>query len=304
MNISRGIFNEIKQKVYTYIVSFNKMKDKIYKYNINYKNTVFIISNHILALYSIQYIDSIYTLGLIVLQYQLCGISITTGSHRLWSHRSFKAKDPLRFLLMLFISMSNQGSIYHWVRDHRVHHKHSDTELDPHNINKGFFFSHIGWLLTNKSPEVIKAGKEIDCNDLLNDWIVVLNKLLWPYLDIFMCYIVPSLYGYYMYSSLLKGFLLFGCLRWVLLSHATWSVNSFAHKYGKKPFRNIPPSDNKYVSLITTGEGWHNWHHSYPYDYASSDEGIFLRWNPTKLLIDVFSLIGQTYDLKRKVKGH
>ena len=77
----------------------------------------------------------------VFLLYQIGGLSITMGTHRLWSHRSYKAKDPTRFLLMLIISMSNQGSIYHWVRDHRVHHRYSDTEADPHNINNGFFRS-------------------------------------------------------------------------------------------------------------------------------------------------------------------
>lgn len=276
------------------------IKDKIYNPKINYINSLFIISNHVLALYSIQFIDSYKTFSLIFLQYYLCAMSITAGTHRLWTHRSYKAKDPTRFIFMLFISMSNQGSIYHWCRDHRVHHKHSDTISDPHNINNGFFFSHIGWLLTCKNKEVIEAGKKIDCSDLLDDWIIVLQKDLWPYGDIFMCYILPSLYGYYMYGSFLKGFLLFGSLRWVILAHATWSVNSFAHLYGYRPFRNIKPVDNKYVSLVSAGEGWHNWHHSYPYDYACSDEGIFLRWNPTKLLIDILRCIGQTYDHKRK----
>lgn len=279
----------------------NKINLFINNYNINFINSIFIILNHFFAIYSINYIDNYQTFLELIIQYQLCAISITSGTHRLWSHRSYKAKTPTRFFLMLLISMSNQGSIYHWVRDHRVHHKYSDTIADPHNINNGFFFSHVGWLLIKKNNAVIKAGKGIDYSDLLNDWIVVLNKYLWPYLDLFMCYVIPSIYGYYIYDSFVKGFLVFGCLRWVILSHATWSVNSFAHMYGYKPFRNIPPSDNKYISLFSSGEGWHNWHHTYPYDYAASDEGIFLRWNPTKLLIDVLGFFGQTYDHKRKI---
>ena len=75
-----------------------------------------------------------------------------------------------------------------------------------------------------------------------------------------------------------------------------------AHWYGDRPFRkNIKPVENKWVSLLTIGEGWHNWHHTYPYDYACSDEGIFLRRNPTKLFIDILGWFGQTYDHKRKI---
>ena len=172
---------------------FQRIRTKLESYKINYINCLFITINHLLAIYSIQYIDSLSILGEVLLQYQLCGLSITAGSHRLWSHRSYKAKDPMRFLLMLFISMSNQGTIYHWVRDHRIHHKYSDTEQDPHNINNGFFFSHVGWLIFRKSPEVIEAGRNIDCTDLSDDWIIILNRLLSPYLDIFMCYFIPSL---------------------------------------------------------------------------------------------------------------
>ena len=108
--------------------------------------------------------------------------------------------------------MSNQGSIYHWVRDHRVHHRYSDTKADPHNINNGFFFAHVGWLMKRKNKHVLREGNQIDCSDLLDDWVVVLNKFLWPYGDLFMCYGVTGLYGYYMYDSFMKGFLLFGCL--------------------------------------------------------------------------------------------
>lgn len=92
--------------------------------------------------------------------YQLFySLGITAGAHRLWAHKSYSATLPLRIFLMLmnsgilfFYKGMFQGSIFHWARDHRIHHKYSDTPLDPHNINKGFFFAHCGWLLVNKSP--------------------------------------------------------------------------------------------------------------------------------------------------------
>ena len=67
---------------------------------------------------------------------------------------------------MLCNSIANQGSIYHWARDHRVHHKYSETDADPHNAMRGFFFAHMGWLYVKKHPEVIRAGKELDFSDL------------------------------------------------------------------------------------------------------------------------------------------
>ena len=84
-----------------------------------------------------------------------------------------------------------QGSIYHWSRDHRLHHKYSDTDLDPHTINKGFWYAHVGWLLVKKSPELVKAGKEIDISDLRKDPVVMFQKKYYFPLSIFMCFIVP-----------------------------------------------------------------------------------------------------------------
>lgn len=101
---------------------------------------------------------------------------ITAGAHRLWSHRSYKAKWPLRLILMLSQTLAFQNSIYEWVRDHRVHHKFTDTDADPHNARRGFFFSHIGWLMVKKHPDVKARGKAVDMSDLETDGIVMFQK--------------------------------------------------------------------------------------------------------------------------------
>jgi len=69
--------------------------------------------------------------------------------------------------------MSSQNSVLIWARDHRQHHKYSDTDADPHNSTRGFFFSHCGWLLMRKHPDVIAKGKTIDISDLEADPIVM-----------------------------------------------------------------------------------------------------------------------------------
>ncbi|CAN0547966.1 unnamed protein product, partial [Laminaria digitata] len=86
--------------------------------------------------------------------YNNSGVGITGGVHRLWAHRSYDAHWSVRVFMMLINSMANQGSIYHWSRDHRVHHKHSETDADPHNAKRGFFFAHMGWLYVKKHPAV------------------------------------------------------------------------------------------------------------------------------------------------------
>lgn len=93
---------------------------------------------------------------------------------------------------MLLNSGANQGSIYHWSRDHRLHHKFSDTNLDPHTISKGFFFAHVGWLLVKKNPELVEEGRKIDMSDLRKDSVVMWQKKYYPYISTFMCFILPS----------------------------------------------------------------------------------------------------------------
>ena len=91
---------------------------------------------HILAILGILYIKVCkwQTLVWSVMVGFWSGIGVTGGAHRLWAHRSYKAHWTIRTFLMLMFSIANQGSIYHWARDHRVHHKNSETDADPHNV--------------------------------------------------------------------------------------------------------------------------------------------------------------------------
>lgn len=105
-------------------------------------------------------------------------VGITAGAHRLWAHKAYRARWPLRLILAIFQTLAFQNHIYEWVRDHRVHHKFTDTDADPHNSNRGFFFSHIGWLMVRKHKDVAFKGKTIDMSDLEKDWVVMLQKRL------------------------------------------------------------------------------------------------------------------------------
>lgn len=99
-------------------------------------------------------------------------VGITCGAHRLWSHKSYKATLPLRIFLMMCQSLAGQNDLYTWCRDHRLHHKFSETDADPHNSKRGFFFCHVGWLLTRKHPDIMLKGKTLDCSDLLKDPVI------------------------------------------------------------------------------------------------------------------------------------
>ena len=93
------------------------------------------------------------------------------------------------------------GSIYHWARDHRVHHKHSEQDADPHNATRGFFFAHMGWLYVKKHPAVVEAGKLLNFDDLKADGTVMFQKRYDPWFTLFMCFVFPALVAKYCWGE-------------------------------------------------------------------------------------------------------
>lgn len=240
----------------------------------------------------------------IIILYWISICSVTIGYHRLWSHSSFKARLPLRVLLMIGTSIANQGTIYHWARDHMVHHKYSDKEADPHNINNGFWYAHIGWLLYTKHPKTIEASKHINDQHLRNDPVVMFQKRHANWWMPLWWLVIPTLYGvYYRGLDPFDAFCIYGSLRWIMCLHITWFINSVAHTFGYRPYDpNSPATELCISNIITCGEGSHNWHHKYPYDYAASELDMLKTasvYNPSKTFIDIMYYVGQTYDLKR-----
>ena len=161
--------------------------------------------------------------------------NLKVGSHRLWTHRSFKAKLPLQLILAFFQTMALQNDIYEWSRDHRVHHKYSETDADPHNALRGFFFSHVGWLLCKKHPEVKEKGKTIFMDDLDKDPLVQFQRKYYiPLLFLIWGYI-PAAIPYYLWGESLKNSV-FICVifRYALVLNFAWLVNSASHMWGMK----------------------------------------------------------------------
>ncbi|XP_053681796.1 acyl-CoA Delta-9 desaturase [Sabethes cyaneus] len=224
---------------------------------------------------------------------------ITAGAHRLWSHRAYKAKWPLRLILMLSQTLAFQNSIYEWTRDHRVHHKFTDTDADPHNAQRGFFFSHIGWLMVKKHPDVKNRGKAVDMSDLEQDPIVMFQKKYYVILMPLLCFVIPTFMAYYFLGETLSNsWYVVAIFRYVLSLNGTWLVNSAAHIWGTKPYdRKISPTNNTFVAIAAVGEGWHNYHHVFPWDYKTSEMGKYST-NFTTAVIDFFAWLGWAYDLK------
>lgn len=225
---------------------------------------------------------------------------VLAGAHRYFAHRTYKANLPLRIFLIFWHTVATQNCMWVWVRDHRQHHKYSDTDADPHNASRGFFFSHIGWLMMRKHPDVIEKGSTIDMSDLDNDPLVSFQKKYYLPLFIALSLFLPTFIPIYFWGEYwLNAFMVPFLLRTVLVLNFTWMVNSWAHAFGSKPYdKMIRPTETLLVSVVAFGEGWHNYHHTFPWDYKASEFGMQL-YNPTTKFIDFMARIGWAYDLKQ-----
>ncbi|KAH8382837.1 hypothetical protein KR009_005525 [Drosophila setifemur] len=233
----------------------------------------------------------------------VAGFGVTAGAHRFWTHRSYKANTILRSLLMISYCVAGQNTLYDWVRDHRVHHKYSETDADPHNANRGFFFSHVGWLMMLKHPDVLRRGRQIDMSDIMADPVVQFHQKYFAPLKIFFCFILPTVIPVYGWGESWKLAFIQQCLfRYVSSLNFTWSVNSAAHLWGSRPFdKRIMPSENIFVSIIAMGEGWHNYHHVFPWDYKAAELGNYTV-NFTTMVLDAFNKLGWAWNMKQPSK--
>lgn len=224
-----------------------------------------------------------------------CGMSITAGYHRLWSHKTYKAHPIIRFLFALGGACALQNDILTWASGHRRHHQHVDNnDRDPYSAGRGFWFSHIGWIVRNYD-----SGKEDYSNvkDLLQDPIVVWQKKHYLSLLLLMNIGLPAFLGY-IHGDIIAGILLGGLLRLVLSQHVTYLINSIAHMWGRQPYsENSSARDNNLLAFFTYGEGYHNYHHTFQWDYRNGIK--WWQYDPTKWMISLLSLAGLTSDLKR-----
>jgi stearoyl-CoA desaturase (delta-9 desaturase) len=252
---------------------------------------------------SLRFIVNILALAI----YEIIGgLGITAAAHRLWSHRSYEGNLFFRSLLMMFNCIAFQGELFYWCRDHRVHHKYSDTPADPHNINYGFFFSHMGWLLTERTEENKKATKEVPVGDLLDDPVITFQLDWYLPLCFLMRFAIPMAIGTWLLGDPWMAFYWNVCLGWCHSLHQTFLVNSAAHtpSFGYRPYDDkMPPTEVGFVTVLAIGEGHHNFHHTYPTDYATSEYGWADTINPTKRFIDFAASMGWIKSRTRFVKG-
>lgn len=222
----------------------------------------------------------------------LCGMSITAGYHRLFAHRTYEAVPGLRLIALLFGAASAQNSALHWANNHRVHHSKVDKEGDPYNINRGFFWAHIGWVLYQEKEHDFKRVRE-----LRGDPLVMWQHRNYVVIALAMGALLPMALGA-LWGDALGALLIAGFLRLVVQYHVTFATNSVAHMVGARPYdRSTSARDLFLTAVVTFGEGYHNFHHRFQNDYRN---GVRRRdFDPTKWLIWTLSQLGAASNLRR-----
>jgi stearoyl-CoA desaturase (Delta-9 desaturase) len=213
-------------------------------------------------------------LVVLAVTYTLCGLGITVGFHRLLTHRSFETSKPMRAIFAALGSAAVEGPVIEWVATHRRHHQFSDVEGDPHSPHvghehgwrgaiSGLFYAHIGWVF--RDAEI--ANEQRYAKDLCGDRSIKFidtTFVLW----VFAGLAFPAALGYVLTGTgagALTGLLWGGLVRIFLLHHATFSVNSLCHFFGRQRFDTGDQSrDLAWLAIPTMGEAWHNGHHAFP----------------------------------------
>ncbi|KAH9407957.1 suppressor of clathrin deficiency [Tyrophagus putrescentiae] len=280
-----------------------------YQPKIVWPNVVLMGALHCSALYSCSLLAAIttgtylYLMLLIILSL----IGIQAGAHRLWSHRSYQAAAGLRLFLALCHVLAGQNDIFEWCRDHRAHHKWPETDADPHNAKRGFFFSHVGWLLVRKHPEVIRRGRTLDLGDLKADPVVTFQRTHFRELVLLFWAVLPTTIPVVAFGERpLYAFLVCVVLRYAYTLNMTWMTNSWAHMYGWRPYDSSQSAVESTTRHIQCGEGkqtcddaFTTFTTAFPSDYSASELGPADVFNPMTAIINLFAFMGWAWDLKK-----
>ena len=274
---------------------------------VNWITSSFLIGTALIALvglpvYLFRFGIDWFQFGMFFFYLSATMMSITVGYHRLFSHLAFKAKWPVRLFTLVFGACAFENSCLDWASDHRRHHKHVDHDGDPYDISKGFFWAHIGWLIFKLNPEPPMDN----VNDLRKDRLVMWQHRYVQWICLVVCLIFPSILGYAWnhfhgldpWMGALGGFLIAGVARIVIAQHCTFFINSLCHTIGRQPYSsNHSARDSAIMALLTFGEGYHNYHHTYARDYRNGPQ--WYNFDPSKWTIYALSLIGLASKLRR-----
>jgi stearoyl-CoA desaturase (delta-9 desaturase) len=263
---------------------------------INWGTAIFLISYQVILFLTLPFYFYYSTLhvGTIISAFVLLwltGLSITAGYHRYFAHRSYKAHPVVEFFLLFFGTMAVQSSVIRWAFEHRLHHAHVDTDKDPYCIKKGFWYAHFLWMMEKLQPIDPKIVP-----DLMKNKMVAFQHAHYKPLMVLTNFMAFLVVGFF-FQDYWGAFFIAVWIRIFILQHCTWFINSLAHTWGSKQFSLEQSAvDNYVIALLTFGEGYHNYHHTFANDYRNG-----IRWfhfDPTKWLIWTLSKLGLATGLK------
>lgn len=267
---------------------------------IRWQNSFFLITTFLATIIAVPIylwnhgIDA-FQLGMFVVFFFATGMSITLGYHRLFSHLTFHAHWSVKLFTLLFGAAAFEGSAVAWSADHRKHHKHVDHDEDPYDISKGLFFAHIGWLLFRTGPDTPLSW----VRDLQKDRLAMWQHRHYVPLAFGMCFGLPALIGFAVggWDAALGAFLLSGVARVVFVHHMTFCINSLCHWIGDRPYSSkCTARDSFLMAIFTFGEGYHNYHHEFQYDYRNGVKPW--QYDPTKWAIWLLNKVGLVRNLR------
>ena len=221
----------------------------------------------------------------------LAGTGITVGYHRLFAHRTFKAYPFIEWIYMFLGSAALQNTIINWCSDHRKHHKKLDTEEDPYSIKKGFIHAHIGWVVKKSSRRIENVS------DLKQKSSIKFQEKFYWVIALSLSFILPTIIGF-LYERPIGGLIWGGILRVTLVHHFTFFINSFCHYIGKRNYDiSTSARDSWIMALLTFGEGYHNYHHKFQWDYRNGIK--WYNFDPSKWIIKFMSIFNIAYELRK-----
>ena len=253
---------------------------KTFGQNINRKNLAIVTVFHLLAIPAAFTFSWPNLAALLIGNWVVGSLGVGLGWHRLLTHRSFAVPKWLEYLLTILGTMSIQDSPDKWVATHRMHHKFTEAEGDPHSTRAGFWWAQIGWILWRPAQDHDADTLRRYIPDLLKD---PGHRLISRFYFVPIIISAGILFLIGGWSMVVWGVFARVVVGW----HTTWFVNSLSHLYGNRPHvTNDASTNNWFVALLTFGEGWHNNHHAFP---ASARHGMErhqfdLNWITIRLL--------------------
>jgi stearoyl-CoA desaturase (delta-9 desaturase) len=221
----------------------------------------------------------------------LIGTGVTAGYHRLFSHRAYEASWPVRFTLLCLAAASFENSALHWCSDHRIHHRHVDQDLDPYNSTRGFWFAHWLWVM-EKGGHPIQGVADLQKDPLVR-WQHRHHFLIGGIVSLSLP-VAVGLATHNLWGNLVIGLL----LRIVITHHSTFLINSAAHMFGSRPYTDSNTArDNALLAPLTYGEGYHNFHHMWQWDYRNGVR--WYQWDTTKWMLRALAVVGLVRGLRR-----